>query len=141
MLGTNTSSMFGWSAVLRQQDLLPEARALCVEGLRLAYDSGVTRDVALGFRTLGSVLVDQGEAERGITLCGAADAILTPLGLHLGNVDDRRLVATIARATARLGQEGVTNARGAGRGLTLEQALQLALLHSGGAALHSPACQ
>jgi non-specific serine/threonine protein kinase len=127
MLGTNPSALFGWSDVLRRQDLLPEAHALCGEGVRLAHDFGVTRDVALGLRALGSVAVDEGDAERGVMLCAASQAIVEPLGMHLGRVEQQRLASTLTRAEAQLGEPRFVEARTAGAALSVDEAVTFAL--------------
>jgi non-specific serine/threonine protein kinase len=127
MLGTNPSALFGWSDVLRLQHLLPEAHALCGEGLRLAHEYGVTRDVAVGLRALGSVAVDEGQAERGALLCGASEAIVEPLGMHLGHAEQARMASTLARAEERLGQRRCAEARAAGAALGVDEAVALAL--------------
>jgi hypothetical protein len=71
--------------------------------------------------------VDEGDAERGVMLCAASQAIVEPLGMHLGRVEQQRLALTLTRAEAQLGEPRFVEARTAGAALSVDEAVTFAL--------------
>jgi predicted ATPase len=108
------------------EDAPADARGLFQEALGLAATRRDKRAVAECLQGLGSALALLDDAATGIRLLGAADAVLESIGAPLGvaerRVDDR--VRPLLRS--RLGADFDVHLAG-GRGLTLDQALALAL--------------
>jgi predicted ATPase/DNA-binding SARP family transcriptional activator len=103
------------------------ARAHHASALQLHAAAGDRRGVAVALRDLAQTDYDQGRPERAAQLLGAAEAIRESLGAPIPlalRADYNALVSVIQ---ANLGESVFTRAWAAGRALTPEQAVALAL--------------
>ncbi|MGH2601604.1 MAG: ATP-binding protein, partial [Dehalococcoidia bacterium] len=83
--------------------------------------------VASSLQGMASVAAADGEAARAATLCGAADALRTALGVQLPAASRAKFDEALAVARAALGEDEFTAAWAAGQALSLEEAVAEAL--------------
>ncbi len=112
----------------RDQGDYPRALGFYREALALRHDNPSRRVVSDLIEGMGIVAVAVGQAERGIRLLGAVEALRERIGLRYrvteNQVAFKQAVATI---DAVLGEQAFAAAWAAGRNLALEQAVAAAL--------------
>jgi predicted ATPase/DNA-binding XRE family transcriptional regulator len=100
------------------------ARALLVKSLVMTHARGDDHGVAQALEGLASLAASEGDAERALRLCAAAEDVRTQLGLPLPAFDRLWLDAALATARAALGGRP----RGVGvSALALDRVVQYAL--------------
>jgi non-specific serine/threonine protein kinase len=113
--------------VALKQGEYPAARALCEESLDLSREVGDKRAVGHALGGLGAAAVDVGQGARGAALLGAAAGILETMGTVVDPAARGAYEAAMESARALLGDEAYERAWQAGRALSLEQGVALAL--------------
>jgi predicted ATPase/DNA-binding SARP family transcriptional activator/DNA-binding NarL/FixJ family response regulator len=101
---------------------------LCEKGLDLARQLGHTHVVALILHVLAASAGQQGRAVRSARLWGASESLLDVLGVALGPAERYHYDPYIAAARALLDEAAWKAARAEGRAMTLEEAVEYALL-------------
>jgi predicted ATPase/class 3 adenylate cyclase len=114
------------SSLLHEGHLV-EATKCFVEGMSILREQQDDREVATCLAGLGGVALAQGSLERAARLLGAAEGILEKGGTRLDPVDLVEFERNVGSARQRLGAEGFKAEEGAGRGLTLEEAVAYGL--------------
>jgi hypothetical protein len=100
------------------------ARALLVQSLRTTRAVGDDHGVAQALEGLASLAASEGDAQRALRLCAAAQVLRTQLGLPLPTFDRVWLDAALATARAALGA-GQQDAGGSA--VALDRIVQYAL--------------
>ncbi len=104
-----------------------QARRLLIESLALRRQMANRQDIADSLLSLAELAVRVGDAERAARLLGAAEALRDGLGAVIHRVARARYDAYQALARAALGESAFYEVWAAGRTLTLEAALVVAL--------------
>jgi predicted ATPase/class 3 adenylate cyclase len=104
-----------------------QAGALCREGLALCQELRNQRGIAWCLGTLAGVAGAEGRAEQAARLLGAVAGRLAVIGGALLPGFHQNLERRVATARAALGEDDFAAAWEAGRAMTLEQAVALAL--------------
>jgi hypothetical protein len=105
---------------------IERSRALCADGLRLAYAAGDANRLAHGLRVAASIALVQGGYELATVLIGAAEALLEATGIRFTPLQRSELQSGLAAAEAGLGAEAFNAARARGATLDPEAAIRLA---------------
>ncbi len=100
---------------------------LCREGLDVARQAGHTHGIALIMHVLGASAGEEELPVHSARLWGAAESVLTTLGLGLGPSEHYFYDPYFAITRAQLGEEAFAAAWVEGRGMTLEEAFEYAL--------------
>jgi non-specific serine/threonine protein kinase len=103
------------------------ARTVYDEALSLLRDAGDKALMAFGIEGLARVALSEGQPERTVRLCGAADALRTAIEAPLPPPDRPLYARTLAEGHRLLGEEEFAQAWRQGRAMTLEQAIAYAL--------------
>ncbi len=112
----------------RDQGDRARALAFYQEALELGLDKPRTRVVTDAIEGVGVVATSAGDAERGATLLGAAEALREGIGLRFRVMENRAAVEqAVAAARASLGDHAFAAAWATGRNLAPSQAVALAL--------------
>jgi non-specific serine/threonine protein kinase len=98
--------------------------AECMEILRALGDR---QGVAVAMEACAGLAAAAGQVERALRLAGVAAAIREAIGSPISAADAEGLESSLAAARASLGEEGSARALEAGKRLTLEQAVELAV--------------
>jgi predicted ATPase/class 3 adenylate cyclase/Tfp pilus assembly protein PilF len=106
---------------------LPEAAALQQEALAIAQDAGDQVGIATELEGIAAVAVAAGISERAVRLIGAAADLRETTGASIPPDDRPDYERTLAAARAQLGPARFEEARDAGHGLRLEEAVTEAL--------------
>jgi DNA-binding CsgD family transcriptional regulator/tetratricopeptide (TPR) repeat protein len=104
-----------------------EARTRFTESLSLSRDLGGRRGIALALEGLAAVAVAEGRADRAVRLAGAAHAVRTVTGTRSPPGWEVDLARRLGSARHALGRDGWAAAWLGGHGLTLVQAIAVAL--------------
>ena len=104
-----------------------EARTRFTESLLLSRDAGGRRSIALALEGLAAVAVTEGRADRAVRLAGAAHALRTVTGTRSPPGWEVDLGRRLGSARHSLGRDGWATAWLSGQGLTLVQAIAMAL--------------
>ena len=104
---------------------LPPGRA--VESVRIFQAYGTTAEVAGGLHQLALISEAEGRLARAARLFGAADALRETTGTPLPPSEAVVHAQAVERASASLGDAAFDAARAAGRALSLEDAVALAV--------------
>ncbi|HEX8969378.1 MAG TPA: tetratricopeptide repeat protein [Chloroflexota bacterium] len=96
------------------------------EALRIRRALGDVLHMAECFEGLAAVAADT-QPRRAVRLLGAAEALRDRSGAPVAAVDEQRLARLVARLRGRLRHETFESAWRAGRGLSVEQMLEMAL--------------
>jgi hypothetical protein len=107
----------------------PAARSLYRQSLAIRQEIGDRYGVAVCLAGLGEILVSAAAKERsdiGVTLLGAAEALMEAIGGVMARVDSIAYERGMAIAREMLGEAAFEEARLAGRAMTLESAIELA---------------
>jgi non-specific serine/threonine protein kinase len=113
--------------VVLSQGAYERATALLEEALLLSRDIGTRELLALGLESLAWVAAASGQSRRAARLCGAAEALREVLGVPLSPAQRTGHDQAVQAMRATLGEEAFAAAWAAGRALSLEQAVALAL--------------
>jgi non-specific serine/threonine protein kinase len=103
------------------------AEELLTESLLINLDLGDRRLIAYVLECFTSLTAERGQFERALRLAGAAEALRETIGSPLAPAEREDLDRSVAKARAALADEVAEGAFGAGRALTLEQAVNLVL--------------
>ncbi len=114
------------SLSLREGDH-PAARNRFVESLRLSHDLGNKRGIAFNLVGLAQLAVASGQPELAVRLFGAAEALREKIGLPLPEEDRAESERSLGQARAALTPEAFAAAFEKGKGLSLDDAVALAL--------------
>jgi predicted ATPase/class 3 adenylate cyclase/DNA-binding CsgD family transcriptional regulator len=114
-----------------------DAAALFRESLIRARDVKSTRDMLMGVAGLAAARTEDMQPKRVARLLGAVDALLTTAGIHLEPAEHVDFEQTAASVRARLGDEAFASAWRSGRAMTLDEAVDDALVPA--AAVPEPA--
>ena len=118
-------SLFSLGTLARMQDDHARAWALYRESLALREELRDRDGIAACLRGLACLAGRRGEAERAARLFGAAEALWQAVGLvRPRDAGEERL---LAETRSRLGEPAFAAAWGAGRAMSLEQAVEYAL--------------
>jgi hypothetical protein len=106
-----------------------KAKGYCLELWALGKDTGSPFAAAFALLSFGLAASVGGEPGKGARLLAAAQELLARLGVDPGEGDavTKVMRQALAKAQAQLGPEGFEAAEQAGRALTLEQAIALAI--------------
>ena len=117
----------GWTAALRGDET---AMGLCQEGMRLYHELGNKLGIAFCLEGVGAgcILVDQ--SERAVQLFSAANILRQTIATLLGGTHALHVEAMLQRARNALSKETFVSAWARGEALSLEQAIELALVSS-----------
>ena len=97
------------------------------ESIELAWEMGYLALVTLCLRGIAAIAVAGGDARAAATLLGGFDRIVERIGAILSPAEKEDLDATIAQARDALGNDAFDAAWAEGGGLSLDQAVELAL--------------
>ena len=103
------------------------AKPLMAESLQLCSNLEQVEDVVSPLEGMGVVAVGLGTYEPAVRLLGAAEALREPLAGDAGHPDVELHAWAIAEARTCLGREAFEAAFEAGRALSRDQAVELAL--------------
>lgn len=126
-LATASYPLFGLGKIAHVEGDIPGARRSYLESLKLRYETGELRPIPRNLNGLGEIDLIEGRPERAARLFGAAEALRDRLGTPVVATylpTYQREVATLRQA---LGEAEFASAWAAGRALSLDQVLQLAL--------------
>ena len=104
-----------------------EARRFFDESLRLGFELGYRELVATCLEGLAELACREGDLGRSARLLGAAEAVLTDMGVHLGPEEQEGYESTLATLSATLGADRLDTLRAEGAALPLDDAVALAL--------------
>jgi tetratricopeptide (TPR) repeat protein len=79
------------------------------------------------FGDIATLAARRGQAREAFTLVGSADTLSADLGAARSEADEEHLMANLEAARATLGAARANEARAAGRGVTFDEAVALAL--------------
>lgn len=113
--------------VTRAQNDHAAARALYEESLTINRELGDKRAIAYLLEDIGCLAAVQGQAERALRLCGAAEGLREEIGAPLPPSDREKLEQNLIPIRQSLGDDAAAAAIAAGRQLPLEQAIDDAL--------------
>jgi len=119
------------AALAREAGANDRARELYAESLTVYRDTGYDQRIATGLIGLAAVAAAQGKPERATRLCGGLDAMVESHAVDLRPQDHDLFEATIAEARRALGDRPFAEEWKAGRGLSAEETVTLALQLSG----------
>jgi non-specific serine/threonine protein kinase len=114
-------------AVARKQGKLEQAHELVREGLVLARELGDQVSTLQLLGSMAALLVARGELERAAGLKGAETGLRERLSMPLPPVYQAESEETLTQARELLGGEGFTRAWEAGRTMSLDEAVTIAL--------------
>jgi non-specific serine/threonine protein kinase len=122
-----SQALGGLGEVERREGRLERAVELFRESLSLRRELGEPRGIASSLEALGAVAAAAGDVEGGARLLGAAEAARDQIGVPRWSMGGDRVRTIRETATAQLGEEGFRLVREAGRGLSVDAALVIAL--------------
>ncbi len=99
------------------------AASLFAEALDLAWAVPDPRKVAIALLGIAGIAAARGRADVGARILGAAEAISQSVGVPFAPSDRPVYDRTLAALTAGLGKERLAEGRGAGRSLTMDEAI------------------
>jgi non-specific serine/threonine protein kinase len=123
------ASLVNLGGVAYQQGDYERTRALYIEGILLSRDIGARELVAAVLEGMAWLLVAHGQAHRAAALAGAAEEVREVLGVPLEPEQWAEHDQALQAMRAALGEEAFAAAWAAGRTLSLEEAIALALEH------------
>jgi tetratricopeptide (TPR) repeat protein len=106
------------------------AWALAKESLEIKRELGNVHGTTFALEAISSLAIDCGRYERAVRLLGAADAIRESIRAPRAPVESVVIARELDRARTALGEEAFRSAYDAGRGLSVETAIEEAL-HDG----------
>jgi tetratricopeptide (TPR) repeat protein len=109
------------------------ARRRFVEGLEAARERGDRRSVAYSLLSFGQLSAGGGDPQRAARLLGTAAALLIELKIMEASIDQEGAANSAAAVRAQLGEAAFAAAWEAGRALSLDEAVALALEQTAGA--------
>jgi predicted ATPase len=115
----------GWLAIERRDHT--GAREWLAEGLAISYELGDARQLIDGLETFVCLALALSDMEQAARLQGAAEAIRDTIGAPLSPSERTFYDVEVAAVRAALGEVTFAAAWGAGRAMTLEQAVAYAL--------------
>jgi predicted ATPase len=121
------SSLLHLAIVVQSQGDLGAARALFDASLAISREQGLKPRIAENLEGLAAVAVAQAEPERAARLFGAEEALREAMGAPLPPADRAEHERSVAAVRAALGEEAVAAAWAAGRAMSLDEAIALAL--------------
>jgi non-specific serine/threonine protein kinase len=126
----NTAASVLWNLgiVAQHQRDVERAAACFSEGLALHRHYGDKRNMGSCIAGLAGVVAMRGQPERAARLFGAVQAWWDTLGTHLEPVDQAEIDRNIAVVRTAVGEHAFDTLWAEGRRMTLEQAVDLALL-------------
>jgi len=107
-----------------------EARARHAEALVLRRELGDKWGIAICLIGLGGAAALAGDPEKGTRVLGAADALLSEIGVTLESDDRIPYEHGVSYARTRLGEEVFASAWAEGQGMSMEEAVDYALTRS-----------
>jgi predicted ATPase len=111
----------------RQDGRLDEARAMCAEAISIEHRRGEVHELAIDLGRMAAIVVRAGEPEIAARLLGYSDAAFEELGATRAWWDLELKVGTIDLLRAALDPTGLAAAIDAGRAMTQEEIVALAL--------------
>jgi tetratricopeptide (TPR) repeat protein len=111
----------------RQDGRLDEARAMCAEAISIEHRRGDVLELATDLGRMAAIVVRAGEPEIAAKLLGYSDAVFEGLGATRAWWDLELKVGTIELLRAALDPAGLTAAIDAGRAMTQDEIVALAL--------------
>jgi adenylate cyclase len=106
------------------------ARDALMESLTILRELGERAGLPYLLDDFSAVLSQEGRAEASLQLAGAAEALREEIGIQLSAGERERFDELRARARSSLDGEAAAAARSAGRSMSLEQAIEIALSHA-----------
>jgi predicted ATPase/DNA-binding SARP family transcriptional activator len=103
------------------------AREFLSESLRIRQHLGLPRGYPYSFELLAQVNEKEGRYEHAVQLLAAAETLRIRIGAPLEQVAQKHVTAVLANASAHLGDVAYGLAWSKGAGMTIEQAIALAL--------------
>jgi non-specific serine/threonine protein kinase len=103
------------------------ARELLCESLRIRHHLGLPRGYPYSFELLAQVNESEAHYEQAVQLLAAAETLRIRIGAPLAQVEQKHVMAVLARARAWLGDVAFELAWSKGATMTTEQAIALAL--------------
>ena len=98
-----------------------------MESLYISRELGAKQEIAISLTGLGGVAIADLQAERGVQLLGAAEALLEATGGVLAPEDHAEFEQGVTAARAQLDQAAFEKAWAKGRAMDMEQAIEYAL--------------
>jgi predicted ATPase/class 3 adenylate cyclase len=111
----------------RQDGRLDEARAMCAEAISIEHRRGDVHELATDLGRMAAIVVRAGEPETAAELLGYSDAVFDGLGATRAWWDLELKVGTIELLRAALDPAGLTAAIDAGRAMTQDEIVALAV--------------
>ncbi|MBA3778811.1 MAG: adenylate/guanylate cyclase domain-containing protein [Chloroflexi bacterium] len=125
--GIEAEALAQLGMLARDDGRLEDAAAMIRQAIRLDHQRGMVLNIATDIGRLASVLVRFDQPERAATLVASSEALTGGLGVDVAWWADERNIETMELATAKLPQTVLDNALAAGRRLTVDEAVALAL--------------
>jgi tetratricopeptide (TPR) repeat protein len=119
--------LYHLGAIARAQGDYDRAVTLLREGLMLQRKHGDRLGIAGSLEGLAGVLLSRGKAKMAVRLFGAADRLREAIGGPRWTIDQEAWDHDTSVARAALGEAAFTEAWDAGRAMTTESAVELAL--------------
>jgi tetratricopeptide (TPR) repeat protein len=120
-------SLINLGDVARRMGDSGQAMGLYRECLTLFCELGNRQSMAYALEALASLIVAQGELERGARLFGAAEALREAIGARMSPADFAEYADSVAALRVALGEQAFAAAWAEGRATPLEQAIASAL--------------
>lgn len=122
-----TGSRSEMGHLLRMQGNFPEAAVFYAETIQVYQEMSEYAAVAHELECFAFIAAAQGRSERAARLLGAAEALRERLNTDMTPIERREYEAIVSNLRAATNEEFLAKAWFEGRGMTTEQAIQLAL--------------
>jgi adenylate cyclase len=122
------TALYNLGNVARAQSNYAEARALYEEALTISRELGSQEAIAYLLADIGGLSAIQGQAERALRLTGASEVLCEAIGTHLPPWEKAILERLLEPACQALGEAAASSAVAEGRAMSLEVAIDYALL-------------
>ncbi len=123
-------SLHNLGHVMQHQGNSRQATVLFRESLNLTRELGFKMVTIMSLAGLAGATASDVQPERAAKLLGAADALITAIGVRLEPADRPDFDRNVAEVRARLSQEAFASAWAKGQAMTLEQTIEYALSES-----------
>ncbi|MBA2570848.1 MAG: hypothetical protein H0V04_06695, partial [Chloroflexi bacterium] len=125
--GIEAEALAQLGMLARDDGRLEDAAAMIRQAIRLDHQRGMVLHIATDIGRLASILVRLDQPERAATLVGSSEALTGGLGADVAWWAVERNIETIELATAKVPQTAFEDVVAAGRRLTVDEAVALAL--------------
>lgn len=126
-LATASYPLFGLGTIAFARGDTMSARRSYIESLKLRHEAGELRPIPRNLNGLGEIDRIEGRPEQAARLFGAAEAMREKLGTPVGPLYAEAYEREVAALRRELGEERFASAWAAGRALSLDQVMKLAL--------------